>query len=45
MTIDQNFLKHHRVIGKHKHAQFEAAKTEIEPKKKVKTCTEVQTQR
>ncbi len=45
MTIDQNFLKHHQVIGKHKHAQVEAAKKKIEPKKKVKTCTEVQTQR
>ena len=44
MLIDQNFLKNHQVIGKHKHAQVGAAKTKIEPKKGVKTHTEVQTQ-
>jgi hypothetical protein len=45
MPIDSDFPKDHQVIGKHKHAQVGAAKTKIEPKKRVKTCTEVQIQK
>ena len=45
MPIDPDFPKNHQVIGKHKHAEVGAAKTKIEPKKRGKTCTEVQTQK
>jgi hypothetical protein len=45
MLIDQNFLKNHQVIGKYKHAEVGAAKTKVEPEKRVKTYTEVQTQK
>jgi hypothetical protein len=45
MLIDQNFLKNHQVIGKHKHAEVGATKTKIEPEKRGKTCTEVQIQK
>jgi hypothetical protein len=45
MPIDPEFPKNHQVIGKHKHAEVGAAKKKIEPEKRVKTYTEVQTQK
>ena len=45
MPIDSGFPKNHQVIGKRKHAQVGTAKTKIEPEKRGKTCTEVQTQK
>jgi hypothetical protein len=44
MPIDPEFPKNHQVIGKHKHADVEAAKSKIESEKRVKTRSEVQTQ-
>ncbi len=45
MPIDPDFPKDHQVIGMHKHAEVGAAKTKIEPEKRIKTYTEVKTQK
>jgi hypothetical protein len=43
MPIDTEFPKNHQVIGKHKHAEVGTTETKIEPEKRVKTRTQVQT--
>jgi hypothetical protein len=44
MPIDQNFLKNHQVIGKHKHTEAGAARMKIESEKRIKIGNQVQTQ-